>query len=165
MADPGEEYTFFKRWREETKEEEYSIYNDYWREHFIANGRLLTPQVDQSCQQALNMLKPAPFYVPKEGVTDLLWLNGKPPDEEVVVPKVEINEWSELFPEPEAVDAAKPDAPQSIRGLLGLSAGASDSEVESLKRRCLMKLYTKRRKNPPLSDSESRLLDALTSSK
>jgi len=158
--------TFFKDWREETKQEEYSIYNDYWREHFLANGRLLSPRVDASYQQALNMLKPAPFYVPKEGVMDLLWLNGRPPEPAPeIVPKVDIDKWAELFDcDADATANTFPADPptRSLRSIVGLPETASDRELDAAKRRMVMRLYAKRRRESELNADDTETLRLLT---
>ncbi len=104
----------------EIKHEEYSIYNDYWRDHFVEMGRILVPKRDTACEQARNALKPAKWYTSPTDTMELLWLNGRPvepePEEQ---PKPQVDTWSQLFDsEPDQAPVAK-TSELSLREILG----------------------------------------------
>lgn len=150
----------YKHWAHEIKHEEYTIYNDYWRDHFVEMGRILVPKRDTACEQARNALKPAKWYTSPTDTMELVWLNGRPaepePEEQ---PKPQIDTWSQLFGSSES-QAEPSEAKPSLREVLELKVSDSPETVEAVKRRKLLGLYAKRRKGN-LSDSDAHLLETL----
>lgn len=153
----------YKQWAYQIKHEEYSIYNDYWRNHFEETGRILVPKRDTACEQAREALKPAKWYTSPTDTMDMVWLNGRPSEPEPEdQAKPVIDTWSQLFDssEPQVEPSeAKPSEP-SEREMLGLRISDTQEKLESVRRRKLMTLYAQRRKGK-LSDSDARLLEVL----
>jgi len=91
------------------KYEDYTIYNPFWKNHFIDNGRLINVKTNKEkekllCTQAVNSIKTIQRFSKNKkfetSISDLVWLNERPPDKpEPVLSKknIKISLWSDIF--------------------------------------------------------------------
>lgn len=87
------------------KLEEYSVYNTFWKDHFLRKGELVETKSHRQrdsevCCLARRMLKTSSRVrsTTKVDISEMVWLNGAPPEAVTVTPvPKKISKWTDMF--------------------------------------------------------------------